>query len=268
MERKTDRLEIKRQFPGKYTDAQLNKMVGKNKEQIIDQYFKEEDEEEEGKKEPQQDAQDLYPNYFNQDDSCFAYVNPMLYESGVPSTSNRAFPSDMTPQKYPPKQNSLSSNPNPTEDFDDDDDDSEEEDEEEEEAIRTINSMIRSNKKAIKDIKAFTSPKGQSSQTPLSSDNASFGTQGAYSQPVFDNDESIYTKSFISGLEDDEKHLKIIREMEKEATKRRKSRIPKPKKVLKLVNMPSIADQKEDKKDDGNNDNDDLNDFFASVLES
>ena len=95
------RLEIKRQFPDKYTDAQLNKIVGKNKEQIIDQYFKE-DEEEEGKKEPQQDAQDLYPNYFNQDDSAFAYVNPMLYESGVPSTSNRAFPSDMTPQKYPP----------------------------------------------------------------------------------------------------------------------------------------------------------------------
>jgi hypothetical protein len=254
------RLEIKRQFPGKYTEAQLKKIVGKNKEQIIDQYFKEEEEEdEEEDEEPQQDAQDLYANYFNQDDSAFAYVNPMLYESGVPSTSSHAFSSDTTPQQYPPKRHPLQT-PIYEEDFDNEEDDSEEDDDDDE--SHTINRAIKSVQKKITDVKeAFSSPKGKSSQTPLSSDIASFGTQGAFSEPNF-NDDSNYTKSFISVLEDDEQQLKMIRSMEREAAKRRKTRIPK------LAKMPSIADQKEDKKDDGNNDNNDLDNFFTSALET
>ena len=245
------RLEIKRQFPGVYTDAILKKITGKNKEQIIDQYFKEENEEEEEEVEP--DAQDLYPNYFNQDDSAYAYVNPMLYDSGVPSTSSYAFPSDTTPQQYPPKRHPLQT-PIYEEDLPDVDesDDSDDDDE-----SRSVKKAIKSVKSKISDLKAFSAPKGKSSQTPLSSDFASFGTQEAFSEPTFDNDDSDYTKSFLSVLEDDEQQLKMIRAQQK----RKKSKIPK------LAKMPSIADQKEDKKDDGNN-NDDLNDFFASALES
>ena len=71
-----------------------------------------------------------------------------------------------------------------------------------------------------------------------------------------------YVKSFLSVLEDDAEQLKMIRSMEREAAKRRKTRIPK------LAKIPSIADQKEDKKDDSNNDNDDLNDFFTSAFQS
>ena len=248
------RLEIKRQFPGVYTDAILKKITGKNKEQIIDQYFKEENEEEneEEEEEVEPDGQDLYPNYFNQDDSAYAYVNPMLYDSGVPSTSSYAFPSDTTPQNYPPKRHPLQT-PIYEEDLPDVDesDDSDDDDE-----SRSVKKAIKSVKSKITDLKAFSAPKGRSSQTPLSSDFASFGTQEAFSEPDF-NDDSDYTKSFLSVLEDDEQQLKMIRAQQK----RRKSKIPK------LAKMPSIADQKEDKKDDGNN-NDDLNDFFASALES
>ena len=118
-------------------------------------------------------------------------------------------------------------------------------------------------KKKITDVKAFQSPKGKSSQTPLSSDFASFGAQEAFSEPDF-NDDSDYTKSFLSVLEDDEQQLKMIRAQQK----RKKSKIPK------LAKMPSIADQstanpreKEDKKDDGNNDNYDLDNFFTSAFE-
>ena len=245
------RLEIKRQFPGKYNDATLKKITGKNKEQIIDQYFKEENEEEE--EEEELDGQDLYPNYFNQDDSAFAYVNPILYDSDVPFTSNRAFPSDMTPPKYPPKRHPLQT-PIYEDDLPDVDesDDSEDDDE-----SRSVKKAITSVKSKITDLKAFSAPKGKSSQTPLSSDIASFGTQESFSEPNF-NDQSDYVKSFLSVLEDDEQQLKMIRAQQK----RKKSKIPK------LAKMPSIADQKEDKKDDGNNDNDDLDNFFTSALES
>jgi hypothetical protein len=255
------RLEIKKHFPGKYTDAELKKITGKNREKVIDQYFNAELPQEEDEDE---DAQDLYANHYNPADNAFAYVNPMLYSSNfssdIPSTPKNPFPSDATPQKYPPKRQPL---PLHTEDFDNDDSEEEEDDDE---AIKIINKTIKSNKKAIADIKAFSSYKGQSSQTPLSSDIVSFGTQGAYSQPVFDNDESIYTKSFVSGLEDDEKHFKTIRAMEKEATKRRNSRIPKTKKfkaqLTHAKQPPSIRDERE------NNEDDDHKDVFPTSKDS
>ena len=253
------RLEIKRQFPGVYTDAILKKITGKNKEQIIDQYFKEENEEEneEEEEEVEPDGQDLYPNYFNQDDSAFAYVNPILYDSDVPFTSNRAFPSDMTPPKYPPKRHPLQT-PIYEEDLPDveESDDSEEDDDDDE--SQTINRAIKSVQKKITDVKAFQSPKGKSSQTPLSSDVASFGTQGAFSEPNF-NDDPDYVKSFLSVLEDDAEQLKMIRSMEREAAKRRKK-----SKIPKLAKQSSFADEKEDNEDD----NDDDNVIFPSALDS
>ena len=246
------RLEIKKQFPGKYNDATLKKITGKNKEQIIDQYFKEENEEEE-EDEEEPDAQDLYPNYFNQDDSAFAYVNPIIYDSDVPFTSGRAFPSDTTPPKYPPKNHPLQT-PIFEDDFDNEEDDSEEDDDDDD--SQTINRAIKSVQKKITDVKAFQSPKGKSSQTPLSSDIASFGTQGAFSEPNF-NDDPDYVKSFLSVLEDDAEQLKMIRSMEREAAKRRKkSKIPK---LAKQQQQLSLADEKEDDDDD--------NDIFPSANE-
>jgi len=256
------RLEIKKQFPDKYTDAELKKITGKNKEQVIDQYFKAElpEEEEEEEEEEGDPHQDPYENYYSQDDSAFAYVNPRLdrFDSHVPSTFSHAFPSDTTPQNYPPKRHSLQT-PIYEEDLPDvgESDSEEDDDDDDDDESRSVKKAIKNVKSKISDLKAFSAPKGQSSQIPLSSDFASFGAQEAFSEPDF-NDDSDYTKSFLSVLEDDEQQLKMIRAQQK----RKKSKIPK------LAKMPSIADQKEDKKDNGNNNNDDLNDFFASALES
>jgi hypothetical protein len=103
-------------------------------------------------------------------------------------------------------------------------------------------------------LKAFSAPKGKSSQTPLSSDIASFGTQGAFSEPNF-NDQHDYVTSLISVLEDDEQQLKMIRANQKEV-KKRKSKIP-----TKVKNyFGSLADEKD------NDDDDD--DVFPSAKDS
>jgi len=217
------RLEIEKHFPGKYTDAELKKITGKNREKVIDQYFNAELPQEE--EEDEEDAQDLYANNYNPADNAFAYVNPMLYSSNfssdVPSTSHRknAFPSDTTPQQPQPKHYSLRT-PFYEDDFNNDEDNSEEDDDE----SRSVKKAINSVKSKITDLKAFSAPKGKSSQIPLSSDIASFGTQGAFSEPNF-NDESDYVKSFISVLEDDAEQLNQIKE------NKRKSKIPKAKKA-------------------------------------
>jgi len=197
----------------------------KNREKVIDQYFNAELPQEE---EEDEDAQDLYANNYNPADNAFAYVNPMLYSSNfssdVPSTySHRknAFPSDTTPQQPQPKHYSLRT-PFYEDDFNNDEDNSEEDDDDDE--SRSVKKAINSVKSKITDLKAFSAPKGKSSQIPLSSDIASFGTQGAFSQPNF-NDESAYVKSFISVLEDDAEQLKQIK------ANKRKSKIPKAKKA-------------------------------------
>ena len=138
-------------------------------------------------------------------------MNPMLYDSDVPSTSSYAFPSDTTPQKYPPKRHPLQT-PIYEEDLSDveESDDSEDDNE-----SRSVKKALKSVKSKITDLKAFSAPKGRSSQTPLSSDFASFGTQEAFSEPTFDNDESGYVKSYIDLLEDDEQQLKMIRAQHK-----------------------------------------------------
>ena len=226
------REEIKQQFPGKFTEEELKKITGKNKEKYIDDYFKDE---------PEVDQLDQeIENHFHDDhfglDQVYPFVDDHFAVTDNPlHTRFNEKSVAMSASVHYPHPSTFQTPIHETDFMSDDDDKSDSDDDDETRAISSAIKTVRNNISDMKNQK-FTAPKTLfKNQTPLSSSSSSFGTQSAFSQPNFNIDDddynpNIYSRAFIDVLEDDQGELESIRKQLKSKKESKASKIPKASK--------------------------------------